>query len=93
MIRLSFSAENARNAARLLKSTDSGRMRSPPPVDKFRRAKEASTLANMRQPNDGRLGQLERMFRQVCSAPSRTLTPCNALPMQWSYVSPDAQTG
>ena len=58
-------AENARNAARLLKSTDSGRMRSPPLVDKFRQAKEASTQANLRQPNDGRLGQLERMFREV----------------------------
>ncbi|KAK9861698.1 hypothetical protein WJX84_004552 [Apatococcus fuscideae] len=62
---VSFKSENAKNAARLLKSTDSGRMRSPPLVDKFRRAKEASTMANMRQPNDGRLGQLERMFRQV----------------------------
>ena len=51
--------------AKLLTVSDSGRMRSPPLVEKFRRAKE-NMLQNWQfQPTNGKLLSLERMFHEV----------------------------
>lgn len=70
--------DNADNAAgppkgiaKLLTVSDSGRMRSPPLVEKFRRAKENLLQNWQSQPTNGKLLSLERMFHEV-----RPPVPC-----------------
>ncbi|KAL3159544.1 hypothetical protein ABBQ38_009960 [Trebouxia sp. C0009 RCD-2024] len=53
--------------AKLLTVSDSGRMRSPPLVEKFRRAKENLLQNWQSQPTNGKLLSLERMFHEVDS--------------------------
>lgn len=52
--------------AKLSTVSESGRMRSPPLVDKFRRAKENMLQNWQSQPTNGKLLSLERMFHEVC---------------------------
>ena len=52
--------------AKLLTVSESGRMRSPPLVEKFRRAKENMLQNWQSQPTNGKLTSLERMFHEVC---------------------------
>lgn len=63
-------ADNAagppKGLAKLLTVSDSGRMRSPPLVEKFRRAKENLLQNPQSQPANGKLLSLERMFHEVC---------------------------
>lgn len=51
--------------AKLLTVSDSGRLRSPPLVEKFRRAKENMLQNWQSQPTNGKLLSLERMFHEV----------------------------
>jgi len=51
--------------AKLLTVSESGRMRSPPLVEKFRRAKENMLQNWQSQPINGKLLSLERMFHEV----------------------------
>ena len=51
--------------AKLSTVSESGRMRSPPLVDKFRRAKENMLQNWQSQPTNGKLLSLERMFHEV----------------------------
>lgn len=51
--------------AKLLTVSESGRMRSPPLVEKFRRAKETMLQNWQSQPTNGKLLSLERMFHEV----------------------------
>ena len=50
--------------------TESGRLRSPPLVDKFRRAKEATLNAKLRSEMATEMVNLEQMFHQVGGARS-----------------------
>lgn len=78
---LALMLDNADNAAgppkgiaKLLTVSDSGRMRSPPLVEKFRRAKENLLQNWQSQPTNGKLLSLERMFHEV-RPPMPILTP------------------
>ena len=60
-----FAAGPPRGIAKLLTVSESGRMRSPPLVEKFRRAKENMLQNWQSQPVNGKLLSLERMFHEV----------------------------
>ncbi len=70
--------------AKLLTVSESGRMRSPPLVEKFRRAKENMLQNWQSQPINGKLLSLERMFHEVsccvcqtvCGFHTPTASPC-----------------
>lgn len=61
-----FAAGPLKGLSKLLTVSESGRMRSPPLVDKFRRAKENMLQNWQSQPTNGKLLSLERMFHEVC---------------------------
>ena len=62
---LNAAAGPPKGIAKLLTVSESGRMRSPPLVEKFRRAKENMLQNWQSQPVNGKLLSLERMFHEV----------------------------
>lgn len=62
---LDAAAGPPKGIAKLLMVSESGRMRSPPLVEKFRRAKENMLQNWQSQPINGKLLSLERMFHEV----------------------------
>lgn len=61
-------AGSPKGIAKLLTVSESGRLRSPPLVEKFRRTKENMLQSLQNQPTNNKLMSLERMFHEV--------TPC-----------------
>ena len=65
-------AGSPKGIAKLLTVSESGRLRSPPLVEKFRRTKENMLQSLQNQPTNNKLMSLERMFHEVtprCSCP------------------------
>ena len=62
---LNAAAGPPKGISKLLTVSESGRMRSPPLVEKFRRAKENMLQNWQSQPINGKLLSLERMFHEV----------------------------
>lgn len=60
-------AGTPKGVAKLLTVSESGRLRSPPLVEKFRRTKEnmLQSLQTQPQPTSNKLLSLEQMFREV----------------------------
>jgi len=81
---LNAAAGPPKGIAKLLTVSESGRMRSPPLVEKFRRAKENMLQNWQSQPINGKLLSLERMFHEVsrcvrhtvCGLLAPTASPC-----------------
>lgn len=62
-------AGSPKSLAKLLTMSESGRLRSPPLVEKFRRTKENMMLQSIQAPppTNNKLLSLEQMFREVSS--------------------------
>ena len=62
-------ARSPKGIAKLLTVSESGRLRSPPLVDKFRRTKENMLQSVKSQPTNDKLLSLKRMFHEARACP------------------------